>query len=80
MRSKHGLSSVILAVSYDCFSRERAAAIRAARVARLDAHKIHTICLIANARVRNQWLNDPLLHVSYSPICDSTNHSFYHRY
>ena len=47
-----------------CLQRERAAAIQAARVARLDCHKVHTICLIANGQIRNRWLNDPLLHVS----------------
>ena len=30
---------------------------------RIDCHKIHTVSLIASARVRNRWLNDPLLHV-----------------
>lgn len=30
---------------------------------RIDCHKIHTVALIASARVRNRWLNDPLLHV-----------------
>ncbi|KAI5994866.1 hypothetical protein EDC04DRAFT_2872560 [Pisolithus marmoratus] len=25
-------------------------------------HKIHAVCLLANARVRNRWINDELLH------------------
>ncbi|KAJ3503963.1 hypothetical protein NLJ89_g8197 [Agrocybe chaxingu] len=32
------------------------------RLIRIDCHKIHTIALIAAARVRNKWINDPLLH------------------
>ncbi|KAF9560913.1 Rad4-domain-containing protein [Agrocybe pediades] len=34
----------------------------AERLVRIDCHKIHTIALIANARVRNKWINDSLLH------------------
>ncbi|KAF8628657.1 hypothetical protein AX15_003788 [Amanita polypyramis BW_CC] len=34
----------------------------AERLLRIDCHKIHTIALLANARIRNKWLNDPLLH------------------
>ncbi len=49
-------------------NRERAAAIQAARVARLNCHKVHTMCLIASGRIRNKWLNDPLLHVSLVTI------------
>ncbi|CAA7262889.1 unnamed protein product [Cyclocybe aegerita] len=32
------------------------------RLIRVDCHKIHTVALIAAARVRNKWINDPLLH------------------
>ena len=47
-----------------CRKNERAAQIAAERIVRLDCHKIHTVTLLMNARVRNQWINDPLLHVS----------------
>jgi xeroderma pigmentosum group C-complementing protein len=35
----------------------------AERLLRVDCHKIHTVALIVNARIRNKWINDPLLHV-----------------
>lgn len=35
----------------------------AERMLRIDCHKIHTVLLLLNARIRNQWLNDELLHV-----------------
>ncbi len=35
----------------------------AERVLRINCHKIHTVSLLANAWVRNKWLNDELLHV-----------------
>ena len=47
-----------------CRKNERAAQIAAERIVRLDCHKIHTVTLLMNAKVRNQWINDPLLHVS----------------
>ena len=34
------------------------------RALRLDAHKIHLVALIANAKLRNAWANDMLLKVS----------------
>ncbi|KIM40899.1 hypothetical protein M413DRAFT_19059 [Hebeloma cylindrosporum] len=43
----------------------------AERLIRIDCHKIHTIALISSARVRNHWLNDPLLHarlLSLTPL------------
>ncbi|PFH49962.1 hypothetical protein AMATHDRAFT_194065 [Amanita thiersii Skay4041] len=43
----------------------------AERLRRVDCHKIHTIVLLANAQVRNKWLNDPLLHarlLSLTPL------------
>lgn len=36
----------------------------AERLARIDCHKVHTISLICNAKIRNQWVNDTLLQVS----------------
>ncbi|KAH9889795.1 hypothetical protein C8Q73DRAFT_705476 [Cubamyces lactineus] len=40
---------------------ERAVQLAAERLVRLDCHKIHTVALLMNAKVRNHWLNDPLL-------------------
>ena len=34
---------------------------------RLDCHKVHTVTLLMNAKVRNKWINDPLLHVRALP-------------
>jgi hypothetical protein len=48
----------------------------AQRVLRIECHKVHTLCLLANARVRNGWINDPLLHVCHhllSPDKDLTS-------
>ncbi|KAI0821974.1 hypothetical protein BC628DRAFT_1460116 [Trametes gibbosa] len=50
---------------------ERAVQLAAERIARLDCHKVHTVALLVNAKVRNHWLNDPLLHarlMSLTPI------------
>jgi hypothetical protein len=35
----------------------------AERLFRIDCHKAHTVALIANASVRNVWINDELLQV-----------------
>ncbi|KAJ3916925.1 hypothetical protein F5877DRAFT_45622 [Lentinula edodes] len=43
----------------------------AERMLRIDCHKIHTVLLLLNARIRNQWLNDELLHarlLSLTPL------------
>ena len=45
---------------------ERALQLAAERAIRVDCHKIHTIALLMNAKVRNKWLNDPLLQVRLS--------------
>ncbi|RPD62250.1 Rad4-domain-containing protein [Lentinus tigrinus ALCF2SS1-7] len=50
---------------------ERALQIAAERAIRVDCHKIHTISLLVNAKIRNKWLNDPLLHarlMSLTPL------------
>ncbi|KAI0352597.1 Rad4-domain-containing protein [Trametes cingulata] len=39
----------------------RAVQLAAERLVRLDCHKIHTVALLMNAKVRNKWLNDELL-------------------
>ncbi|KAI0947082.1 hypothetical protein AcV7_009609 [Taiwanofungus camphoratus] len=49
----------------------KAERLYAERLARLTCHQIHTVCLLANARIRNKWLNDPLLHarlMSLAPL------------
>lgn len=46
----------------DDSKKKAAAALHAHRVLRTTCHKIHTVCLLANARVRNRWINDELLH------------------
>jgi hypothetical protein len=33
------------------------------RLRRLEAHKMHTIALLASFSLRNKWINDQLLHV-----------------
>ncbi|KAF8626005.1 hypothetical protein AX17_006728 [Amanita inopinata Kibby_2008] len=43
----------------------------AERLRRVDCHKLHTVALLANARMRNKWINDPLLHarlISLTPL------------
>jgi xeroderma pigmentosum group C-complementing protein len=39
------------------------------RFTRLQAHRLHTVALLANASIRNSWANDKLLQVLYSPLC-----------
>ncbi|THU97115.1 Rad4-domain-containing protein [Dendrothele bispora CBS 962.96] len=43
----------------------------AERILRIDVHKIHTVALLMNAKVRNKWLNDEVLHarlLSLTPL------------
>ncbi|TBU44496.1 Rad4-domain-containing protein [Dichomitus squalens] len=50
---------------------ERAIQLARERAIRLDCHKIHTVTLLMNAQVRNQWINDELLHarlMSLTPL------------
>ncbi|KAH8104624.1 Rad4-domain-containing protein [Cristinia sonorae] len=53
-------------------AKQKAAQIAADRAMRLDCHKMHTICLIANAQVRNKWLNDKLLHARLMSLTPMT--------
>ncbi|KAI0769954.1 hypothetical protein C8Q74DRAFT_1272317 [Fomes fomentarius] len=49
----------------------RAVQLAAERAIRLDCHKMHTVALLVNAKVRNKWINDPLLHarlMSLTPL------------
>lgn len=40
----------------------------AERLTRIDCHKIHTVALLVNARIRNRWLNDQLLQVGLNVL------------
>ncbi|PCH40265.1 Rad4-domain-containing protein [Wolfiporia cocos MD-104 SS10] len=40
----------------------RAEQLYAERLARLSCHQVHTVALLVNAKIRNKWLNDRLLH------------------
>ncbi|KAH9931640.1 Rad4-domain-containing protein [Epithele typhae] len=46
----------------DSKKNERALQLAAERAVRLECHKLHTVALLVSARVRNHWINDPLLH------------------
>ncbi|KAK0487733.1 hypothetical protein IW261DRAFT_1558782 [Armillaria novae-zelandiae] len=54
----------------------------AERVLRINCHKIHTVSLLANAWVRNKWLNDELLHarlMSFVPMSIQTSFAMIHK-
>ena len=52
------------------FTRRKRAASLADRRLRIACHKLHTLCLMLNARIRNEWTNDPLLHVRLPSVSD----------
>ncbi|PIL22401.1 hypothetical protein GSI_15089 [Ganoderma sinense ZZ0214-1] len=61
---------------------ERAVQLAAERAVRLDCHKIHTVALLMNAKVRNQWINDPLLHarlMSLTPLAHQNAFAMIHK-
>ncbi|KAH7925571.1 Rad4-domain-containing protein [Leucogyrophana mollusca] len=64
-------------------SKKKAAGIsHAERLVRIGSHKIHTVCLLANARVRNAWLNDELLHarlLSLTPLAIQNGFAMIHK-
>lgn len=43
--------------------QEKSQADALKRVIRLGSHRLHTLALLANASIRNKWLNDELLQV-----------------
>lgn len=45
--------------------KQKSAEDARARFIRLQAHRIHTIALLANGAIRNNWINDDLLHVRF---------------
>ncbi|KAJ7256831.1 hypothetical protein B0H12DRAFT_1202006 [Mycena haematopus] len=52
------------------------------RLLRTNCHKLHTLALLANARVRNRWINDRLLHarlLSLTPLSLQTAFSMIHK-
>ncbi|KAJ3787651.1 hypothetical protein GGU10DRAFT_426726 [Lentinula aff. detonsa] len=53
----------------------------AERMLRIDCHKIHTVLLLINARIRNKWLNDELLHarlLSLTPLALQNSFAMIH--
>ena len=55
------------------FTRRKRAASLADRRLRIACHKLHTLCLMLNARIRNEWTNDPLLHVRLPSVPTADN-------
>lgn len=54
----------------------------AERLLRIDCHKVHTIALISNARVRNRWINDELLQarlLSLTPLAIHNSFAMIHK-
>ncbi|CAL1713034.1 unnamed protein product [Somion occarium] len=63
-------------------AKKRTAQIQAERVARLHCHQMHTIALIGNARIRNTWINDELLHarlLSLTPLAIQNSFAMIHK-
>ncbi|OSD07353.1 Rad4-domain-containing protein, partial [Trametes coccinea BRFM310] len=60
----------------------KAVQLAAERLIRLDCHKIHTVALLMNAKVRNHWLNDPLLQarlMSMTPLTLQNSFAMIHK-
>ncbi|KDQ62732.1 hypothetical protein JAAARDRAFT_190020 [Jaapia argillacea MUCL 33604] len=54
----------------------------AERLLRIDVHKVHTVALLANASVRNKWINDDLLQarlLSMAPMSLQTSFTMIHK-
>ncbi|KIK96449.1 hypothetical protein PAXRUDRAFT_138437 [Paxillus rubicundulus Ve08.2h10] len=69
-------------VKKDDSKKKANAALYAQRVARTTSHKIHTVALLANARVRNKLLNDELLHarlLSLTPLSLQNGFAMIHK-
>ncbi|KAF8835388.1 Rad4-domain-containing protein [Paxillus ammoniavirescens] len=69
-------------VKKDDSKKKASAALYAQRVARTTNHKIHTVALLANARVRNKLLNDELLHarlLSMTPLSLQNGFAMIHK-
>ncbi|KIJ64619.1 hypothetical protein HYDPIDRAFT_90094 [Hydnomerulius pinastri MD-312] len=66
----------------DDAKKQASAALHAQRVLRTTSHKIHTVALLANVRVRNKWLNDELLHarlLSMTPLSLQNGFAMIHK-
>ncbi|KAF9240193.1 hypothetical protein BU15DRAFT_74111 [Melanogaster broomeanus] len=66
----------------DDSKKKASAALHAQSLVRTTSHKIHTVALLANARVRNKWLNDELLHarlLSLTPLSLQNGFAMIHR-
>ncbi|EGN98589.1 hypothetical protein SERLA73DRAFT_92039 [Serpula lacrymans var. lacrymans S7.3] len=66
----------------DDAKKKSSAISHADRLVRTECHKLHTICLLANARIRNQWLNDELLHarlLSLTPLSIQNGFAMIHK-
>jgi xeroderma pigmentosum group C-complementing protein len=48
----------------------RKAVSKAERVARLEIHKMHVLCLLSHLDRRNEWCNDSDVHASLRPLLD----------
>lgn len=60
-----------------CYRKKSPGGISPAeRLLRIDCHKAHTVALIANALVRNRWINDELLQVLKIPLYLSLSLTF----
>ncbi|KAF9222930.1 Rad4-domain-containing protein [Gyrodon lividus] len=69
-------------VKKDDSRKKASAALHAQRVVRTTSHKLHTVALLANARVRNKWLNDELLHarlLSLTPLSLQNGFAMIHK-
>lgn len=56
----------------DVLAKKRREEALLERVVRLESHKLHTLCLLANGAIRNRWINDEILHVSNRSSCNIT--------
>ncbi|KAJ7643749.1 hypothetical protein FB45DRAFT_1052641 [Roridomyces roridus] len=52
------------------------------RTLRVNSHKLHTLVLLANAQIRNKWINDPLLQarlMSLTPLSLQNSFAMIHK-
>ncbi|KAJ4482415.1 hypothetical protein J3R30DRAFT_2168920 [Lentinula aciculospora] len=76
------LMKIVLRPDNEESSKKKSNAMsHAERMLRIDCHKIHTVLLLINARIRNKWLNDELLHarlLSLTPLALQTAFAMIH--
>jgi xeroderma pigmentosum group C-complementing protein len=51
-------------------TQRRKVVSKAERVARLEIHKMHVLCLLSHLDRRNEWCNDSDVHASLKPLLD----------